>query len=169
MALVVLTAIFLVITVLLFALGVFNGDEEVIVMSFTPGIVLLALGFVWFMTYVGQVGSTNEIIEYQERVAIAEQQVDEISRLVIDELTEYPEFERDAYDRFIESGDPNILLQFPELRSNTVVIEAAIRYGEAIDRAFEEQRGLEQRKRRLRTSRDNVFVPGWGIDYEILN
>lgn len=128
-------------------------------------IILLGVNIIMYST---QLSTVNRIIESNIRIEIAEEQLSRIGTSVIAELQAYPDFEREAYEAFIEAGDPNILLRFPELCSNIVIIEAAESHRQAIDRVFHEQRTLEERKRDLRTARDNFLVSGVGIDYSVI-
>jgi len=136
-----------------------DAKEGFQIIAFVSGFVLVVLAAISIITYISQVSAIERLTEFEARIDNAEERQSEVESVLLRELTQYPEFERDAYEAFVENSDPDILLRFPELRSNAVVIASAENYVKAIDTVYSEKQDLEEVRRNIRSREANIFAP----------
>lgn len=122
-------------------------------------------GIAAISTYLNQVGDTARFNEREARIINAEQRQDDIEQILVRELSNYPEFEKEAYEAFLEEGDTSILLTYPELQSNIVVTNIAERYTDTVDIIYDERQDLEATYRRILFRESNQLAPKIGFPW----
>lgn len=125
----------------------------------TAGIILCVFATIWFVSAVAgpsvsALQTVNNIQVTQKNIGVAEHRRDQYTDTIHSILDQYPKYENSTFSNI----HPEIILSYPELKTNDVLKEEVSKILDANEQVFKLQQRLNAQQQAVKAVHNNPFA-----------